>query len=148
MISFNHYWHECNDKKYYILATLKRHCNVLFLTSGARLWICSISAGTLKMCIRNTVINFSEKPADTRGRRARVNIAEIDTCFNVIFALPSPRRRRDCNTQNKNYSAVLHIHMVLLRWQKTGKNCCIRRIYEGVSILKPRNSDGQENLWT
>ena len=79
------------------------------------------------MCIRNTVINFSEKPADARGRRARVNIAEIDTCFNVIFALPSPRRRRDCNTKNKSYNDVLHLHIVLFKKQKTGKNCCIRR---------------------
>jgi len=110
--------------------------------------MCSTSAGTLKMCIRNTVINFSEKPADARGRRASVNIAEIDTCFNVIFALPSPRRRRDCNAQNKNYNVVLHIHTVLLRKQKTGKNCCIRRIYGAASIPRHRLSAGQENLRT
>lgn len=100
------------------------------------------------MCIRNTVINFSEKPADARGRRASVNIAEIDTCFNVIFALPSPRRRRDCNAQIKNYNAVLHIHKVLLQKEKTGKNCCIRMIYGAMSILKHGHSAGQENLWT
>jgi len=100
------------------------------------------------MCIRNTVINFSEKPADARGRRASVKIAEIDTCFNVILALPSPRRRRDCNTQNKNYNAVLHIHIFLLRRQKTGKNCCIHKIYGAVSILKHRLSTGQKYLWT
>lgn len=71
------------------------------LTSWARPWICSISAGTLSMWIRNIVISFSVKPADTRGRRAKVNTAETETCFDGIFAFPSPRRSRDCNIQIK-----------------------------------------------
>lgn len=80
-----------------------------FLTSAARFWMCSTSAGTLRMCIRNIVINFSEKPEDARGRRASVNTAEIDTCFNVILALPSPLRSRDWNTETRLRTS-LHSH--------------------------------------
>lgn len=81
----------------------------MLLTSGARFWMCSMSAGTLSMWIRNIVINFSENPADNRGRRARVNTAEIETCFDGIFAFPSPRRSRDCNVQIQRSVQILRM---------------------------------------
>lgn len=51
---------------------------------------CRIMAGTDNICIRNIVINFSEKFVDIKGRKARVIIAVKETCFNTTFTRPNP----------------------------------------------------------
>lgn len=99
------------------------------------------------MCIRNIVINLSEKPADARGRRARVNIAEIGTCFNAIFARPSPRRSRDCNAKHSNYSAVLHLHMVLLRRQKNWQELLHSQVLRSCVYTETQSPSWSGTLW-
>lgn len=48
------------------------------------------------MCIRNMVINFSEKLEDTNGLSANVITADKDACFRTTLTLPSPRNNKPC----------------------------------------------------
>lgn len=78
---------QCTTKK--ILSTL-----CICSTSGDKASICNTNAGTDRMCIKNMVINLSEKFAATNGLKANVTIAERDTCLNAILMRPNPFNRR------------------------------------------------------